>query len=259
MKIFDSHTHLNNTPFAGNEAYYVKHAAELDVKRMAIVGSDAELNAGAIRLAKQFDNLYAIVGWHPEFAKDYNQTIEDQLITQLQNKKTVALGEIGLDYHWNTSPHDQQQNVFRRQLDIAEQLHLPVAIHTRDALADTYQILRDAKLTYGGIIHSFNGSKEWAQKFLDLGMYLSFSGVVSFKNAPLVHEAAQMVPLDRMLVETDAPYLTPVPYRGHQNEPGYTHYVVAAIAKLRNVDMETIAQHTWHNANQIYGLSENED
>lgn len=259
MDIFDAHTHLNDAPFAGKEAAYVQHARTLDVKKMAIAGSDADLNAGALRLAHQFPHLYAVVGWHPEFAKNYNQTIEARLITQLQDPKTVALGEIGLDYHWQTSPHDQQQQVFIRQLDLAKQLHLPVVIHTRDALADTYQILKEAHLQNGGIIHSFNGNCEWAQKFLDLGMYLSFSGVVSFKNAPLVQAAARMVPLDRMLVETDAPYLTPVPYRGHQNEPGYTRYVVEAIAKLRNTSVAEIAAHTWHNAHQIYGLDENEN
>lgn len=255
MQIFDSHTHLNDTPYAGHEADYIAHAASLGVTEMAIVGSDTALNAGALRLAAAYPACYAIVGWHPESAKAYSPAAEAALLPQLALPKTVALGEIGLDYHWNTSPQDVQQRVFARQLAIAREQHKPVSLHIRDAFADAYEILRHAHLEdFGGIMHSFTGGAEWAKRFLDLGLYVSYSGIVSFKNAPLEHESVKVIPADRLLVETDAPYLTPTPYRGRPNEPGYTRYVVEAVAKLRETTPEAIAAQTRANAHRIFGL-----
>ena len=255
MQIFDSHTHLNDTPYAGQEADFIQQAAALDVVEMAIVGSDTVLNDGALRLAQQYANLSAIIGWHPESAKDYTKATEATLIEQLQRPEVVALGEIGLDYHWDTSPRDVQQRVFARQIAIAKSLNMPISVHTRDALEATYQILKENDVRdCGGIIHSFNGDSEWLKRFMDLGMHISFSGVVSFKNAHDVHEAAKICPLDTMLVETDAPYLTPTPYRGKQNQPGYTRYVVEAIAQLRDVDSAEIAAATYANAHQLFKL-----
>lgn len=254
MEIFDSHTHLNDTPYAGHEAEFVAHAASLGVTEMAIVGSDSQLNAGALRLAAAFANLYAIVGWHPESAKAYSPRAEAELMAQLATPKVVALGEIGLDYHWDTSPRDVQRRVFARQLAIARNQHRPVSLHIRDAFADAYEILRHSDLQFGGIMHSFTGGPDWAQKFLDLGLYVSFSGIVSFKNAPAEHASAKVIPPERLLVETDAPYLTPTPYRGRPNEPGYTRYVVEAVAKLRSEPVEQVAAQTRANAHRIFGL-----
>ncbi len=257
MQVFDSHTHLNDTPYAGQEADYVKQAAELGVAKMAIVGSDTTLNAGAMRLAHEFDALYAIVGWHPESAKDYTAETEKVLVDQLADPKAVAIGEIGLDYHWDTSPRDVQRQVFARQLELAAELNMPVSIHSRDAFADTYDILRASKIRdFGGIMHSFTGDAEWARKFLDLGMYISYSGIVSFKNAPEEHESVKVIPSDRLLVETDAPYLTPEPYRGRPNQPGYTRYVVDAVAKFRDETPANIAAVTWANAHRVFGLTD---
>lgn len=257
MQIFDSHTHLNDTPYAGKEAEFVQQAADLDVKKMAIVGSDTNLNAGAMRLAAEFPNLYAIVGWHPESSKDYTEAAEKLLIEQLADSKTVALGEIGLDYHWDSSPREIQRRVFKRQLEIARDLHIPVSIHSRDAFEDSYDILKAAHLEdFGGIMHSFTGDAEWAKKFLDLGMYVSYSGIVSFKNAPEEHESVQVIPEDRLLVETDAPYLTPTPHRGEQNQPGFAHFVVDAVAKYREDSPEHIAAITWQNAHRIFNIGE---
>lgn len=257
MQIFDSHTHLNDTPYAGQEVQFVQQAADLDVKKIAIVGSDTNLNAGAMRLAAEFSNLYAIVGWHPESSKDYTPAAEKLLMTQLADDKTVALGEIGLDYHWNTSPREIQRRVFKRQLAIARDLHMPVSIHSRDAFEDSYAILKAAHVEdFGGIMHSFTGDAEWAKKFLDLGMYISYSGIVSFKNAPEEHESVQVIPEDRLLVETDAPYLTPTPHRGEQNQPGFTRFVVDAVAKYREDSPEHIAAITWQNAHRIFNIGE---
>jgi TatD DNase family protein len=257
MKIFDSHTHLNDPHYAGHEAEFVAHAKALHVVNMAIVGSDTDFNQGAIDLAERFANLYAIVGWHPEFSKDFTPAAEEVLMTQLHHPKVVALGEIGLDYHWNTSPQDVERKVFARQLDIANDLQKPVSIHTRDAFEDTYNILKASQIQhFGGIMHSFTGDETWAKRFLDLGMYVSFSGMVTFKNAPEIQAAAKIIPDDRLLVETDAPYLTPVPHRGKPNEPGYTYYVVQKLAELRQDTPAHIAEVTYDNARKVFGLTD---
>ncbi|AVK61800.1 hydrolase TatD [Lactobacillus sp. CBA3605] len=255
MRIFDSHTHLNSEEFINEVPKYLAQAKALDVVRMAIVGSNTQLNAAAIKLATTYPELVAIVGWHPEDAKDYTKAAETQLIDQLQLPEVVAVGEIGLDYHWDTSPQAVQRTVFARQVAIAKDLHLPISVHNRDAFEDTYQILKAADVRdIGGVMHSFNGDPEWLKKFLDLGMHISYSGVASFKHADDVHASVQQTPSDRLLVETDAPYLTPEPYRGKQNEPGYTHYVVNAVAKLRATTPTEIAAQTYQNAEELFKI-----
>ncbi|MFD1417401.1 TatD family hydrolase [Companilactobacillus keshanensis] len=253
MQIFDSHTHLNDEAFAGKTQEYIDRAKELDVDEMAIIGSNEELNIEAIRLAQNYKPLHAVIGWHPEFVKEYN---ESQLINQLKLSEVVAIGEIGLDYHWPENPsHKEQQKVLIQQLDIAQQYDMPVSIHCRDAFSDMYNILKNHDMSKSGIImHSFNGDLNWLNKFLDLGLMISYSGVVSFKNAPEVHESAKHTPLDRLLVETDAPYLAPTPYRGHQNEPGYTRFVVDAIAKYKDIGPDEVAKHTFENARKVYRI-----
>lgn len=257
MKIFDSHTHLNDEAFLGQEATYVQRAAQLGAVKMAMVGSNTKLNAGALKLAADFPQLYAIIGWHPEDAKDFDAVAEQELRQQLQLPKVIAVGEIGLDYHWDTSPRDVQRTVFRKQLALAKELDLPVSIHTREALQDTYDILKAAQLPAGRIImHSFNAEVEWVKRFLDLGAYLSYSGVVTFKNAAYLRDSLKQTPLDKLLVETDAPYLTPIPYRGKMNEPGYTRYVVEGIAKELGLPTATIAQQTYRNALKVFDLED---
>lgn len=253
-KIYDSHTHLNDDAFYNDVPAFEDRACHYGVTEMNMVGSNAVLNERALKLAHQYDNLHAIIGWHPEDIRFYNENVEDQLIADLRDPAVVGVGEIGLDYfNDQRSPHFRQQEVFARQLEIARQLHLPVSIHVRDALADAYPILRDSHINeFGGVMHSFNGSPEWAEKFMDLGMYISFSGVVSFGSAEQVQRSAQAVPLERMMVETDAPYLTPSPYRGKQNEPAFTKFVVDAIAKLKQVDAERVAYRTYHNAANLF-------
>ncbi|MCT2907575.1 TatD family hydrolase [Schleiferilactobacillus harbinensis] len=257
VSLFDSHTHLNDSAFAGHEADYVARAAERGVTHMAIVGSDAELNQGALDLARRFAHLYAVVGWHPESARLYTTAAEKVLRSQLAQPKTVAIGEIGLDYHWDSSPRPVQRQVFARQLALAAELHQPVVIHTREAMQDTYDILRRSAVTeFGGIMHSFNGGPEWAEKFLALGMYVSFSGVVTYKNAQDVQASAQLVPADRLLVETDAPYLAPLPHRGERNEPAFTADTAAFLAQLRDVPADTLAAQTFANTERIFRITE---
>lgn len=254
MELIDNHTHLNDEPFRGKEEYYLEKAKSLGVTKMICAGQDPDFNERAIDLAQRFDNVYAMVAYCPDVAKDFDQKAEDKLIEQLQMPKVVALGEAGLDYYWDESPRDQQRAAFKRQIEIAHELKLPIDIHTRDAFEDTYQILKKSNLEYGAILHNFNGGVDWLNKFMELNVYFSYSGVVSFTKAVEVHESAKLVPMDRFMVETDAPFLTPKPYRGKQNEPGYVRYVAEAIAQLKEISLDEVAKATYTNTVRIYGL-----
>ena len=255
MELIDNHTHLQDGPFQGKEEFYLDRARQLGVNKMICVGQDPEFNRGAIELSQRFEQVYAMVGYCPDAAKDYDQKAEDELIEQLQIPGVVAVGEIGLDYYWDESPREQQREVFARQIEVAHELKMPVDIHTRDAFADCYDILKNSNLEYGAVLHSFNGDASWLEKFLDLNVCFSYSGVVSFTKATEVHEAAKKTPMDRLLVETDAPFLTPKPYRGKQNEPGNVYYVARAIAELKDIPLEEVAKATYENTMRVYGLN----
>lgn len=238
-------------------AKYNEHAQKLGVVKLANVGSNDKLNQRALTLAAKYDNMYAIIGWHPEDAIDYTEKAEAKLIEDLQKDKVVALGEIGLDYYQTRSPRHIQKRVFKRQIQIAKDLHLPISIHNRDAFEDTYAILKEMNVQdIGGIMHSFNGDTEWLKKFLDLGMLVSYSGVASFKKTHEIHEAVKNTPLDKFLVETDAPYLAPEPYRGKPNEPAYTLYTVEAVARFLDVNPEVVAKASYQNTLNLFGISE---
>ena len=257
MKIFDTHTHLNVDNFAGKEAEEIAFARELGVTKMNIVGFDAETIEKSLALSRQYDELYSTIGWHPTEAGSYTQEVEDMLVSHLHAPKVIALGEIGLDYHWMTAPKETQEQVFRRQIQLSKDLDLPFVVHTRDALDDTYEIIKSEGVgSCGGIMHSYSGSLEMAERFIQLGMMISFSGVVTFKKAVDVQEAAQNLPLDKILVETDAPYLAPVPKRGRANRTAYTRYVVDKIAELRSLTVGEVAQATYENALRIFNLKE---
>lgn len=255
--IFDSHTHLNAEQFKEDIPETIQHAKELGVTEMAVVGFDQQTIHKSLELSQQYAEIQSIIGWHPTEAGSYTPAIEKQLQEQLRLPKIVALGEIGLDYYWMEDPKDVQERVFRRQIAIAKEMNLPISIHTREAMEDTYKILKEEDIRdIGGIMHSFSGDSEWMKKFLDLGMHISLSGVVTFKKALEVQDVARQVPLESLLVETDAPYLAPVPYRGKRNEPGYTRYVVEKIAELRELPFEEIAKQTTKNAHRLFRLSQ---
>lgn len=254
--IFDSHTHLNAEQFNEDIPETIERAKELGVTKMAVVGFDQPTIEKSLQLSQDYPNIYSIIGWHPTEAGSYTKEVEQQLQERLTLPKVVALGEIGLDYYWMEDPKEVQEKVFRRQIAIAKEMGLPISVHNRDAMEDAYRIIKEEDIRdTGGIMHSFNGDSEWAKRFLDLGMHLSFSGVVTFKKAPEVQESAKIMPIDKMLVETDAPYLAPVPYRGKRNEPGYTRYVVEKIAELRNVPWEELAKQTTANAHELFRIS----
>ncbi|MCB5952077.1 TatD family hydrolase [Enterococcus sp. BWT-B8] len=253
--IFDSHTHLNAEQFNEDIPETIERAQELGVTEMAVVGFDTPTIIKSLELSKKYKDIYSIIGWHPTEAGSYTAEIEKNLQERLTTPKVVALGEIGLDYYWMEDPKEVQDKVFRRQIAIAKEMKLPISIHMRDAIEDTYKVLKEEDVRdIGGIMHSYSGDEEWMKKFLDLGMHISFSGVVTFKKAVEIQASAKEVPLDRMLVETDAPYLAPVPYRGKRNEPGYTRYVVEKIAEMRNMNWEELAQQTTQSAHQLFKI-----
>ncbi|WP_251712670.1 TatD family hydrolase [Lactococcus ileimucosae] len=256
MDIFDTHTHLNSDEFIGREKEIIAQAHELDVHRMNIVGVDRKTNDWAMRLATEFMECYATIGWHPDECGRFDQEAEKYLLENLKKDKVLAVGEIGLDYHWMVESKELQEKTFRRQIQISKEADVPFVVHTRDALEDTYEIIKSEGVgPCGGIMHSFSGGYEEAKKFIELGLMLSFSGVVTFKKTLDVQEAASKLPLDRILVETDAPYLSPMPYRGKENQPGYTRYTAEKIAALRGLTLEEVAEQTYANALKVFGLS----
>ncbi|MGT2950849.1 hydrolase TatD [Streptococcus cuniculi] len=255
IQIFDTHTHLNVEEFEGRADEELALAAEMGVTRMNVVGFDKPTIKRALDLATRYEQVYATIGWHPTEAGTYTDEVEQFLREQLQHDKVIALGEIGLDYHWMTASKEVQEQVFRRQIALAKELDLPFVVHTRDALEDTYDIIKSEGVgPRGGIMHSYSGSLEMAERFIELGMTISFSGVVTFKKATDIQEAATHLPLDKILVETDAPYLAPVPKRGRENRTAYTRYVVDKIAELRGLSSEEVASATYQNALQIFNL-----
>ena len=224
--LFDTHAHLNANQFKEDQEEVIRRARENGVSRIVNLGFNRETIVTSLALAEKYDFIYTALGWHPTDAKDMKDEDLDWLRELSQHKKVVAIGEIGLDYHWDTSPKEVQHEVFRKQIRLAKEVGLPIIIHDREAHQDIIDILREEKAAeVGGIMHCFSGSVEMAKECIDMNFYISLGGPVTFKNAKKPKEVAKQVPLDRLLIETDCPYLTPEPYRGKRNESGYVRYV----------------------------------
>lgn len=255
MNIFDTHTHLNVENFNETVEEELALAKEMGVTLHNVVGFDRPTIERAIELADAHPEIYLTLGWHPTEAGSYNDEVESYLHQVLKHPKVIALGEIGLDYYWMEDPKEVQIKVFKRQIALAKELDLPFVVHTRDALKDTYEVIKEVGVgPRGGIMHSYSGSLEMAERFMELGMMISFSGVVTFKKSIELQECAQHLPLEKILVETDAPYLAPVPKRGRENKTAYTRYVVEKIAELRNMTVEEVAAATYDNAMRVFGV-----
>ena len=253
--IFDTHTHLNDGELFERAEELVKRAVDAGVNRMVVPGYDQDSSRRAMELAAKYAQVYAAVGIHPHDAKTATDKDFADLAAWTDDPKVVAVGEIGLDYHYDHSPRDVQARVFQTQLAIANQKGLPVIIHDRDAHADVLAQLQAGKpLAAGGIMHSFSGSLEMAEACMKLGFFLSFSGPLTFKNAKRPREVAAALPLDRLLVETDAPYLTPEPYRGRQNEPAHVRLVLEKLIEIREETADAIAVAVYQNALRIFQL-----
>ncbi|MED2971607.1 TatD DNase family protein [Bacillus sp. OV194] len=254
--MFDTHAHLNAIQFEEDLEEVIQRALDEGISHIVVVGFDRPTIKGAIKLADTYDFIYAAVGWHPVDAVD--MTPEDlQWIEELAaHPKVVALGEMGLDYHWDKSPEDVQKDVFRQQIQLAKKVKLPIIIHNRDATQDVVDILKsEGAEEVGGIMHCYSGSLEVAKQCLDMNFYISFGGPVTFKNAKKPKEVAKEIPIDRLLIETDCPYLSPHPLRGKRNEPSYVKYVAEAIAELREMPLEDLVKKTSDNARQLFGIN----
>lgn len=256
IMLFDTHTHLNADQFKEDVEAVIKRAQDEGVTKMVVVGFDRPTIRKALQIAEQYDFIYAAVGWHPVDAVDMSEADFDWLILQARHPKVVALGEMGLDYHWDKSPKEIQKEVFRRQIRLAKQMKLPIIIHNREATKDVVDMLEEENAAeVGGIMHCFSGSVETAKRCIGMNFYISLGGPVTFKNAKVPKEVAMAIPLDKLLIETDCPYLAPHPYRGKRNEPSYVKLVAKQIATLRNISLAEVADATTANAKKVFGIN----
>ncbi|MBP3953497.1 TatD family hydrolase [Bacillus suaedae] len=254
--LFDTHVHLNAEQFTDDVEEVISRAKAAGVGHMVVVGFDELTINKALELIERYDELYAAVGWHPVDAIDMTDDHLNWLESLASHPKIVALGEMGLDYHWDKSPKDIQKEVFRKQIQLAKKVKLPIIIHNRDADQDIVTILKEEQANeVGGIMHCFGGSVEIARECLDMNFYISLGGPVTFKNAKRPKQVAKEIPMDRLLIETDCPYLAPHPYRGKRNEPAYVKLVAEQIAELKEVSFEEISRQTTANAIRLFGIN----
>jgi TatD DNase family protein len=248
----DIHTHLNFLKDTTPEKA-VAEAQAAGVARMITIGTEPDDHSIVLALAKKhFPVVGCTLGVHPHEGRVYNDEVEAWLNAHLAEPEVVAVGEIGLDYYYLSSPADEQNAAFRRQMQLAEKFALPVEIHTRDAEADTVEILREFRGRVRGVIHCFTGTAWLAEQALDCGYNLSFSGVVTFKKAEELRAVVRTTPLDRMHVETDAPFLAPVPHRGTQNTPAFVVHTAKVVAELKGIDEAQLREATWQNAHRVF-------
>ena len=255
--LIDSHAHIQGSKYAGEVDAVIARARGAGVETIIAVGGagDMSSNNEAVALAAQFANVYATVGMHPHDAKDVGND-ELRALRQLTSQpKVIAVGETGLDFYYNHSPHDVQRRVFAQFIQMARETELPIVVHERDAAREVVEQLRtegSGKLC--GVIHCFTGDYEAARTYLDLGFYLSFTGIITFKNAEPLRDVVGKVPLDRIFVETDSPYLTPVPYRGKRNEPAYVRFVAEMIAKVKGAPLDEVGRVTTGNVKKLFRI-----
>lgn len=256
--LIDTHVHLNADQYEEDVDEVIRRALDAGVGKMVVVGFDRPTIRRALELAETYPFIYLVIGWHPVDAVDCTE--EDlQWIEEIaaDHPKVVGIGETGLDYHWDKSPKDVQQELFRRQIALAKKLKLPVIIHNRDATGDVVRILKEEHAAEtGGIMHCFSGSPETAKECVEMNFMISLGGPVTFKNARQPKEVAKEIPLEHLLVETDAPYLAPHPYRGKRNEPSYVRLVAEQIAQLKEIPFEEVARKTTENALKIFEIRE---
>ena len=251
MKLVDTHCHLDNEKFDEDRLEVIERIKE-NLEFCVNIGYDLASSKKSLELAKEYDFIYAVIGVHPIDIAEYSEEVEKELEILGKNPKVVAIGEIGLDYHWMTEPKEVQQERFKRQLELAERLNKPVVIHTRDAMEDTVNILKEYP-NITGVIHCYPGSLETAKQLVDR-FYLGIGGTLTFKNSKKAVEVVTDIPLDRIVIETDCPYLTPEPFRGKRNEPIYVEYVAKKIAEIKEISVEDVTKVTTENAKKLYRI-----
>lgn len=258
----DTHCHLNFASFDDDREIVIDRAAKAGVTRIIVPGVDLQACDEALALAQAHPGIYAAVGIHPNDTANWDDALYEAIVMRLQRTRVVAVGEIGLDYYWNKSPRETQWLAFEAQLQLAADHKLPVILHNREATEDMLTLLADWVLSLPaelrsrpGVLHSFSGSVNQAERAVELGFYLGFTGPITFKNADEMRRAAAITPLDRILVETDAPFLTPVPHRGRRNEPAYIPLIVEALARVKGISADEMAQASTENALRLFALS----
>lgn len=251
----DTHVHLNADQYEEDIDEVIGRALEAGVEKMVVVGFDRKTIVKAMELAEQYEFIYAVVGWHPVDAVDCTEEDLEWIESLAAHPKVVGIGETGLDYYWDKSPKDIQQELFRKQIRLAQKVNLPIIIHNRDATADVVRILKEEQAEKtGGIMHCFGGSVETAKECIAMNFMISLGGPVTFKNARMPKEVATDISLDHLLIETDAPYLAPHPYRGKRNEPAWVTLVAEEIARLKGLPVEEVAQRTTANAVKLFNI-----
>lgn len=251
--LIDSHCHLNFPDFKDKIPETLERARKQGVKKFLTVNTKLSETDDLIKIVETYEDIWCSVGVHPHDAKDHTLSeIEQKVVQYAKHPKVVALGETGLDYYYDNSPRAEQMKSFDQHIVLSEKLALPLIIHTRDANHDTIDLLAPYKGRVTGVFHCFSGGVELAKHALDLGFYLSFSGIITFKTAEEIREVVKFAPLDRILVETDSPFLAPIPHRGKPNEPGHTRIVAQKVADIKDMSLVDIADHTTQNFHALF-------
>ena len=253
MELIDAHGHLNDEKFDDVSAV-VERAEERGVIAHVCASCDLSSSQKAVELAKRFSIVYAAVGFHPENISSFDKNSLSEIEKLAKNDKVVAIGEIGLDYYYEKETKEEQKEIFANQIDLANKLNLPVVIHSREAMGDTLEILKKHSPKKESLMHCYGGSIESARELMKLGFSFSFGGLLTFKNATNVVEVVKQIPIERILLETDCPYMTPVPYRGQRNEPSYIVYTADMLAKIKGLTLEEVAKVTTQNARRLFGI-----
>ena len=256
--IFDSHAHMDTEEFDEDRAEVLERIHDGKIAYVLNPGVDLVSSRNAIRLAEDYPWIYAAVGYHPQETRHLSFDVLEELETLASHPKVRAIGEIGLDYHWDDTPHDVQHFWFRQQIRLAEKLGLPIIIHDREAHGDIYQILMEegAFEKIRILFHCYSGSAEFAKQLRAKGCYFSIAGPVTYKNNKKAEGILAEIPLDRMCVETDAPFLTPEPFRGKRNDPSFTEYTVRKVAELKGLSFEEVAEATCATAKEFFGIED---
>ena len=253
--IFDTHAHYDDEAFEEDRDVLLKQLPEQGIGRVVNIGSSLSACRRTVELMNRYEYIYGALGIHPCECQALTEADIEWLKDQCHQEKCVAVGEIGLDYYWDEPDREVQKKWFRRQLQLAREVGLPVVVHSREAAKDTIEIMKEEKAgEIGGVIHCFSYTKESAEIFLNMGFYIGIGGVLTFKNGRVLKEAAEYIPMDRIVLETDAPYLAPEPNRGKRNSSLNLPYVVQALAQIKGVSMQEIERITWENACALYGL-----
>ena len=254
--LFDTHAHMDDRAFDTDRAELLNGLPGKGIGLLMNPGCSLESSRNAVALAAQYDYIYAAVGFHPDVADEVNEGVleEYRKLCKL-SPKVKAIGEIGLDYHYEDIPRELQLRAFRLQMELARELDLPVIVHERDAHEDGMNIVKNEFPTVKGVFHCYSGSAEMARQLVDLGWYIGFTGVLTFKNARKAIETAEAIPLERIVLETDCPYMAPVPFRGKRNDPGYLYRMAEKLAEVRGLSVEEIHRITLENGKRLYRIS----